>query len=178
MREKKYGFWQKSPVKCAHKRPWYQQEWNQLSQMMSVLKFNEQRRQLRWPVRWYEGGGQGNMSGGIPTCGRGLVSLCGLTGAPSAHCVDSRHSEAIVDMSVKFEDCRAVISRNSLKLSPGPRLPLALLILNNEVCSQGETHRPDPNLPKPFAKGAAYLTASYAANYSDPALSRILAPKD
>lgn len=81
-------------------------------------------------------------------------------------------------MSIKFEDCRTVISWNSLKLVPVPWLPLALLILNNEVCSQGETHRPDPNLPKPFAKGAAYLTASYAANYSDPALSRILAPKD
>ncbi len=38
------------------------------------------------------------------TCRGGLVSLCGLAGRTPPHSVDSRNTEAIVDVAVEFED--------------------------------------------------------------------------
>ena len=68
------------------------------------------------------------------TCRRRFVSLCGLAGTSSAHGVDSRHTEAIVNVSMELQHGRAVVPRHSEQLLPVSRLPLGLLIVYNELC--------------------------------------------
>lgn len=80
--------------------------------------------------------GRSNERRMLETCRRGFVSLRGFAGGTPPHGVDAGHAEAIVDVSVKLEDGRVMVSRHSMQFLPIPRLPLALLVLDNKLCWQ------------------------------------------
>lgn len=68
------------------------------------------------------------------TCWWGFVSLCGLAGRTPPHSIDTRHTEAIVNVTMELQDGRVVVPRYSEQLLPVSRLPLAFLILDNKLC--------------------------------------------
>lgn len=68
------------------------------------------------------------------TCRRGFVSLRGLAGGTPPYGVNARHAEAVVDVAVELQHGRVVVPGHSEQLLPVPRLPLALLVLDNKLC--------------------------------------------
>lgn len=72
------------------------------------------------------------------TCWGGFVSFWGLTGRTPSYSVNTRHTEAIVDMAIEFEDGQIVIPWDTEQLLPVSRLPLAFLVLDNKLCWQAQ----------------------------------------
>jgi len=96
------------------------------------------------------------------TCRRGFVSLRVLAGATPPHGVDGGHAEAVVHVAVEFGHSLVAVARHAEQLPPVPRLPLALLVLDDELCRRAERRS---RAAAPLAeKRIAYLTASCAEN--------------
>lgn len=68
------------------------------------------------------------------TCWGGFVSLCGLAGRTPPYSVNTRHTEAIVDVAVELEDGRVVVAGHSEQFLPVSWLPLAFLVFDNKLC--------------------------------------------
>lgn len=66
------------------------------------------------------------------TCWGGFVYLCGLAGRPRPHGVHAVHAEAIVDVTIEFEESRVVVPGYPEQLLP-VAWQLAFFIFNNEL---------------------------------------------
>lgn len=112
-------------MKCAHKRTW----------CFVFLFFRKSRINYVAVSLFRVAGAAATRKGREPrTCRRGFVSLRGPAGTTPPHGVEGGHAEAVVHVAVQLGHGLVVVAGHAEQLLPGPRLPLALLVLDDELC--------------------------------------------